>query len=281
MQQAAQALRTSEELDTSAREKDPYYEALLLKEKQKKALEAQVPLMTALNMELDCPEGFDVDQFYWSKLQELRNARIEKEIEVKLLSIELGEFKQKLEFTECEERAATASIDDLKSLRQSSVAALEKLHSDLDLVVCLRQGQDEVDKDAVVTDYSAALMLPVEVVSKYNSRIRDLGREKIAVLSKIRQFRRKINLIDWEAYHHGLEARHYESYLTDLQLFRVTRELQKIIRDVHVDSGAAKVSAGVFVCDDQCINCVSIIRTKLTEWPLGKTFCPKTLRRGC
>jgi hypothetical protein len=64
--------------------------------------------------------------------------------------------------------------------------------------VRLRQGQDEVDKDAVVTNYSDALLLPIEVISKYNTRIKELGREKIAVLTKIKQFRRKINLIDWQ-----------------------------------------------------------------------------------
>jgi hypothetical protein len=49
-----------------------------------------------------------------------------------------------------------------------------------------------------VTNYSDALLLPIEVISKYNMRIKELGREKIAVLSKIKQFRRKINLIDWQ-----------------------------------------------------------------------------------
>jgi hypothetical protein len=74
-------------------------------------------------------------------------------------------------------------------------------------------------------------LLPNDVLIKYNSRIKDLGKEKISVLSKIKQFRRKINIIDWEAKHNSLEAKHFEAYLTDLQLFRVTRELQKVIRD--------------------------------------------------
>ena len=198
--------------------------------------------MNALNMELDCPEGFDVDQFYWSKLQELRNARIEKEIEAKLLGIEIDEFRLKLEIAESEDKSITSLVDKLKSLRLSSISILKCLDCDLNVVVCLRQGQDEVDKNAVVTNYSDALLLPVDIVAKYNSRIRELGREKIGILSKIRQFRRKINLIDWEAFHHGLEASHYESYLTDLQLFRVTRELQKVIRETENDHSVTKVS---------------------------------------
>jgi hypothetical protein len=63
------------EPETSHKDKDPYYEALLELEKQKTQQEAQIPLLTPLSIELDCPEGFDIDQFSWSKLTELRNAR--------------------------------------------------------------------------------------------------------------------------------------------------------------------------------------------------------------
>ncbi len=229
MQQAAQALRSSEE--ANYKDRDPYYEALLEQEKVKLTQEAQIPILSVQSIELDCPEGFDIDQFSWSKLQELRTARIEKEIEGKLLSIEFSKLKQKLERLDAEDSMVVACIADIKSSRDLAVEALEDLDGNLDIIVRLRQGQDEVDKDAVVTDYSDALLLPSTVISKYNSRIKELGREKISVLSKIKLFRRKINLIDWEAKHFGLEARHYEAYLTDLQLFRVTRMLQKIIRE--------------------------------------------------
>jgi WD40 repeat protein len=239
MQQAAQALRSPEE--TSYKEKDPYYEALLELEKQKIMQEAQIPILSQQSIELDCPEGFDIDQFSWSKLQELRTARIEKEIEGKQLSIEFSKLKQKLERLDAEEVVLANCITDIKSSRDVAISVLRDLESNLDLIVRLRQGQDEVDRDAVVTDYSDALLLPIAVLSKYNSRIKELGKEKISILSKIKLFRRKINLIDWEAKHHGLEARHYEAYLTDLQLFRVTRELQKVIRDGS-DTTQTKVS---------------------------------------
>ena len=74
-------------------------------------------------------------------------------------------------------------------------------------------------------------MFPVDVIAKYNARIKELGSEKIAILAKTKVFRRKINLISWEAKHQGLQAKHYEAYYTDLQLFRVTRDLQKVILD--------------------------------------------------
>ena len=42
-----------------------------------------------------------------------------------------------------------------------------------------------------------------------------------------------------------MEARHYEAYLTDVQLFRVNRELQKIIREGRV-ANLAKVRRRIY-----------------------------------
>lgn len=231
MQLAAQALEASDPNTNLQNENNPYYETLLLMEAEKKMKENYIPILNSLSMELDCPDGFVVDQFSWHKLQELRTARIEKEIEDKLLSIQYLDLKGKLESLDQEETVLVSSINDMKNDRDDTFAFLQNLDADLDVVVCLRQGQDEVDKDAATTNYSESLLIPVDVVGKYNKKIKDLGKEKISTLSKIKQFRRKINMIDWEANHNLLEAKHYESYLTDLQLFRVTRELQKVIRD--------------------------------------------------
>lgn len=279
MQQAAQALRSSEE--ANYKDRDPYYEALLDLEKAKLAQEAQIPLLTQQSIELDCPEGFDIDQFSWSKLQELRTARIEKEIEGKLLSIEFSKLKQKLERLDAEDSVIVTCISDIKSSRDLAVSALKDLDANLDVIVRLRQGQDEVDKDAVVTDYSDALLVPIAVLTKYNSRIKELGREKISVLSKIKLFRRKINLIDWEAKHFGLEARHYEAYLTDLQLFRVTRMLQKIIREGS-DASQNKVAepnsqpATSTIAYFACINL--IYRRSWTKWLCASSTSRRTRR---
>lgn len=241
MQLAAQALKSAETEEMIYKEKDPYYEALLVEERQRLIKEASIPIMSQLSLESDCPEGFDIDQFSWSKLQELRTARIEKEIEGKVLSIEFSKLKQKLEHFDNEDAILANCINEIKQSRDLSYNVLKELDSNLEVTVRLLQGQDEVNRDAVVTNYSDALLIPINVVGKFNSRIKELGKEKIGVLSKIKLFRRKINLIDWEAKHHGFEARHYEAYLTDLQLFRVTRELQKVIREGK-DSNQAKVN---------------------------------------
>lgn len=211
-------------------EHDPFYFVLIQKVRAKRQQEAQIPLADTLSMELDCPETLNIDQYAWSKLNELRSAKIAKEIEVKHLTVEHAEVKKKLDDMQAQDAALAAQMATHRANREETIRGLNRVNTDIDLVVALKQGQDEVDKDAVVTDYSDGVLLPTHVINRYNSRILELGKEKIGVLSKIKHFRRRINLVDWEATHMDMEAKHLEEYYTDLQLFRVTRELQHVIR---------------------------------------------------
>lgn len=230
MQEAAKALDGGE-LVQSIEQWDPFYAALRQQDRIKKAAAASIPLLVPLDMESDCPEAFEIDQFQWSKLQELRNARIEKEIESMLLSQEYIELKQKLERLCGQEAVLLSCLKDLLIVKDETQARLVQLENDLIVIVGVKQGQDEVDREAVVTDYSSAAFVPVEVARKFNDRIKEHGKEKIGVLNRIKTFRRKINILEWEAQHLNLESNHYEEYYTDLQLLRVTRELQHVIRE--------------------------------------------------
>ena len=229
MQEAAQALKNVQQPD--ANDKDPFFTDLLQKEKLARIVESRIPLLMNLNIESDCPENFLMDQYTWSKLQELRNVRIEKEIESKRMAIEYGELKRKLDDLTGEENVIVSAIGSLRLARDETLAYLDSIENNLEVLVCLKQGQDEVDKEAAVTEYAESVLVPTTVVDKYNTRIKQLGREKVSVLSRIKHYRRKINLTEWHSDHLAMETRNMEEYFTDLQLLRVTRELQQIIRD--------------------------------------------------
>jgi ABC-type phosphate transport system auxiliary subunit len=233
LQEAAMALqKAANVVEDNLAERDPFYAALLRLERAKKLQEAQIPLLKPLSMD-DLPEGFVMEnlQFVFSKVQELRLAKLEKEVEAKRLQQRYSELKGRLDNMHTEEVALEGGMRGFRSSKEELIVLLRTLAQDLELVIALKQGQDEVNNDAIVTDYSDAMCMPVTVVQRFNSRIKELGRERIGMLTKIKTFRRKINLVDWEAKHLSLECRHLEEYYTDLQLFRVTRELQQILRD--------------------------------------------------
>merc|ERR1711916_301625 len=78
-------------------QQDPFQRYRISSERKKKMLESQIPLLAPQSIEIDCPDGFNVDQYAWSKLQELRYARIQKEIDEKLMMLRLSDIKQRIE----------------------------------------------------------------------------------------------------------------------------------------------------------------------------------------
>jgi hypothetical protein len=239
MQAAALALKQADEEASTSLDNDPFYSAILQKEKMKKIKEAQIPILNLLSLDIDCPEGFNLDQFTWAQLQELRTARILKEIESKKMELQYNDAANKLGMLSGEDTALVNNINSLRASRDELITYLQTLENDIEIIVNTRQGQDEVDKDAVLTNYDEAILMPISIVGKFNFRVKELGSEKIAVLGRKKEFRRKINTIDWDAKHLSLEAKHLEEYFTDLQLMRVTRELQEVIREGS-DEGLAK-----------------------------------------
>jgi hypothetical protein len=227
------SLETGSVVDVGVGDKDPFYDAMKAREvaAQHKAL--KVPLKDFLTIENDCPEGFSsaVDDNIWNALNHLRNAQIEKEIEETRLSAVYDEEKRKLDVLVLEESAVAADIESLRRQAATIRGELGELQKNIEIIVTLKQGQDEIQNNAVITDYSSAILLPVDVVRKYNTRIKDLGNDKISVMQRIMSFRRKINMVDWESQHLELQANHLEEYFTDMQLLRVTRGLQRVIRE--------------------------------------------------
>ena len=211
--------------------KNPFYSNLIAQDREKKIQESQLPLLQPLSIDTDTPEGFSIDPFVWSKLQELRLTRIAKEIAVKGQLKTYTELKKKLEILTNEEDEIHTNAIQLRKKREAISERMKELMDDLEIIISVKQGQDEVDSDVVVTDYNQSKLIPTSIIQKYNNRINELGKEKISILSKIKQFRRKMNLVDWEAKHLQLEGWHLEEYYTDSQLFRVTRDLQRIIKD--------------------------------------------------
>ncbi len=68
----------------------------------------------------------------------------------------------------------------------------------MELLVRVKQGQDEMDMNAVVTDYSSALLIPRTHVESTNLEIVKLGTERVSVLTKTKDFKKQINLQRWE-----------------------------------------------------------------------------------
>ena len=72
--------------------------------------------------------------------------------------------------------------------RQAKIRAeLATSEVNCEILVQVRQGQNEVDAEAAVTDYFDAIFLPVETIQGINQVITQLGTEQIKTLTKIKR----------------------------------------------------------------------------------------------
>ncbi len=74
----------------------------------------------------------------------------------------------------------------------------ELANANLELLAKLKQGCDEMESDSVVTDYSDAALIPRALVDAANTDILRQGSEKVGILTKIKDFRKSINVMKWE-----------------------------------------------------------------------------------
>jgi hypothetical protein len=87
-----------------------------------------------------------------------------------------------------------------------------------------------VPQAAVVTDYTDSLMLPRTVVEELNSVIVGKGKRKVALLQSVRKVNSAINAREWELDERQLQADDLKLENQQLQLLRVTKELQENIK---------------------------------------------------
>lgn len=82
----------------------------------------------------------------------------------------------------------------------------------------------------MVTDYSDAIVVDQEVVESRNRRITELGKDKVHILTKIKEFRKSLSTLDWEHEMLALQTTDLEERTKDVHMLRVTKDLQSLLK---------------------------------------------------
>lgn len=176
----------------------------------------------------DCPEGVDEESF--KRMHELRAEKLRAEVEVAKGAMVLSEMGGFLSHLERECADAKGDRDRLeRELREHKELMNRELY-DIEILFKLKQGQVEVPQAAVVTDYSDAIVIDQEVVESRNRRITDLGKDKVHILTKIKEFRKSLSLLDWEHEMLALQTTDLEERTKDVHMLRVTKDLQSLLK---------------------------------------------------
>ena len=188
------------------------------------------------------PEGFIVCDQVWNKVQELRREKITKEYEMKNAMNYAKEITTLLDET-IEKKI---HIQDAMIRKQLLISEKEQRETislkNPKVLISIKQGQDEVQKDNVLKDYSDIIFIPSKLIEKTNESIRKAGDERMKVLVETKNFRRKVNYLKWEnKYLEAKEIDVNEQYV-DWQLLRVSKQLKNIISGSPGESEHAKVT---------------------------------------
>ncbi|CAK8989560.1 Cilia- and flagella-associated protein 43 [Durusdinium trenchii] len=202
---------------------------------------------------LDCPEGFAIEPEQWELLQRVRLEKIESELQVESVSLVCDEMQGYYDQLAARRDRVEHTLQLLNEEKRTIEHAQKTNAQNVEVIVRCKQGQDEVKVKGVITDYTNSLLLSRRVIERENKEIMTLGDAKIGVMTKMKDFRKSINFMQWEHKFMLQQEFDLEEHYTDLHMLRVTRGLQEMIKggemedkleqSQQIESKAAKMKA--------------------------------------
>jgi len=141
--------------------------------------------------------------------------------------------------------AHKSAIDRIQAARASITNARELGLNDLELMLRLKMGQDEVSANnfdctphlqggAPEVDWAHAVFAPANAVESINGDVRKLGQAKVDALSDIKAFRKGLLYQKWEQQYRRLRADDEHEFHRDLQLMRAVGPVREFITGVNI-----------------------------------------------
>ncbi|RHZ26432.1 hypothetical protein DYB31_004789 [Aphanomyces astaci] len=193
----------------------------------------EVKRLLPLDPDVDRPESIATDSAVWSVLNECRVKKMTLEHVVKLKNDLYVEAKGVADATQAKVAALEDKADRYARALHELVDTMDLNSENHPVLVQIKQGQDEASGgDDLVTlfeETESALLISRRSVEALNATILVHGTDQVSILSKIQNFRKNINLMEWEHAYLDMQKRNMEDHYTDLQLLRVTKNLQELI----------------------------------------------------
>ena len=162
--------------------------------------------------------------------------------ENKMREMERVERERQRKLKAEQDEAARVKIEDLYQELNEFREERLKLAANLEKLFRLKQGQVEVEQEAVVTDYADAVLLNRTIIEALNKKIRELGGDKVKVLEEVKDQRKAIHLLDWENQKFHMQGEDLQQKMRDFQLLRVTKSLQELIKGGGKHKHAAEIA---------------------------------------
>jgi hypothetical protein len=169
------------------------------------------------------PEEFDL-------LVEERMHRIEMNKQREDMDQEINQVKTHKDFCEFNSGELEEAFEEIKTSHTEIVNRIVKLKYNFETLVYLLQGQVEVEQAPVATDYKDAILVKSKVIEKENEEVVNRGNKNVNKLEQITQFKKKLYHETWKNDKLKLEIKDLIERAIDVQLYKVTKETQDIIK---------------------------------------------------
>ncbi|KAI8914669.1 WD40-repeat-containing domain protein [Gorgonomyces haynaldii] len=203
------------------------------------ALEEIVP--PKLVAKQDMPEGIGID--VWNKLVEIRDRKIEAEIRLFTTSRRFQQLQNLVQNLLEDSERLRGEIDRVNSdLEEFAEYKFQSMYN-VESLFQLKQGQVEVPQQPIVTDYSDAILIHRQIVESLNEEVLQLGQAKVDALTEMKDYRKGIHSLEWENQMLDFQAEDLVIKTRDIQLLRVTKQMQEFIRSGDEHKQAAEVAS--------------------------------------
>jgi hypothetical protein len=178
----------------------------------------------------DIPVG--VDSVTFAKVGEFRDVRKEMHKKEMILEAALKEAEEEHVRLEAEIANAEKLEDAARVLILQAERKVAELKLSYPLILHIPLEKVEVTQAPIVTDYSNSVLVSVSrAIQPVNDKVKSLGQQKLATVSEIQRFKRKVVLLDWELAKLSIQAADVKETSKDLHLAKVHRDVKKIMAE--------------------------------------------------
>ncbi|OAE24035.1 hypothetical protein AXG93_4079s1250 [Marchantia polymorpha subsp. ruderalis] len=185
----------------------------------------------------------EVTAAQWERLVEVRGKKIIQEEEVKKLTVVMNEMQGCLnELTSADDtnrRKIESALRELAEFREGR----EKKRRNLIVPLHIKQGLVEAELKPLEGEYSNVSLMPRSVIVECNEIVMTEANSKIDMMKRMKAWKAENNLIRWEIARLRLQQRLVAEKIRHLQLLRVTKASQMVIKTGEDPTSASEALA--------------------------------------